>query len=189
KALSYSQLTPMLTKAIQELAASTTELSTKLDTLIGNGTISSNGLWTADAGGHIKLVTASVVDFQNQDLINIKNVLSSSGSWSIKEDEGTFVGTELCLDEICISKDQLNVILQNANIISSPTAGGQIETTTISTTSADEQSTTTSEFISSEPAPDAQTPIVEPELVTPPEETTAAEPSPIEPTPTEPIAE
>jgi len=192
KALSYSQLTPMLTKAIQELAASTTELSIKLDTLIGNGTISSNGLWTADATGHIKLVTASVVDFQNQDLINIKNVLSSSGSWSISE-EGALNGKKFCLDDVCVDKDKLQSILQNANTVSSVQNTTPVVENSVTITPeqilSEEEGTTTPEISTSmeEIAPVVVENIQEP--ITPEEPPAPVEPPAEESASTEPAEE
>ncbi|MEI6749474.1 MAG: tail fiber domain-containing protein, partial [Bacteroidota bacterium] len=69
-----------------------------LDNSIANGKINAD-LWTSDSNtGVIKLASASILDMQSKDIINIGKLISSSGRWSINE------SGKLIVDEIEANK-------------------------------------------------------------------------------------
>ncbi|HEY4483841.1 MAG TPA: hypothetical protein VI752_01525, partial [Candidatus Paceibacterota bacterium] len=67
----------------------------KLSDQISNGDI--DGVWILDETGNIK--SLSTIDLNNQSIINIKSLESSSGKWSLDE-EGKFVIKEIESDKI-----------------------------------------------------------------------------------------
>ena len=111
----YANLTAVLTKAIQELSASTTEMYTKLDALISDEKVNT-AFWTVEEGtGSIKLATARALDLGGEDILNVRKILSFSGGWSITED-GVINVDEFCLEEICLNRPQLEALLQYADV-------------------------------------------------------------------------
>jgi hypothetical protein len=88
----------------------------KLSDSISDGEISSDGLWITDEFmGTIKSITAQILDVQGQDIVGIRRLISESGNWKIEED-GTITAKRLCLDEVCVDKEQLRALLQNSGI-------------------------------------------------------------------------
>lgn len=91
---------------------------------------------------------------------------------------------ELCIDDVCVNKDQLAALLANAGIISSTTPPvTDDETSTTTSPIIDDTATTTPLVIEEEPTASTTPPVVE----TPTEPTPEPEPEPepvVEPTPT-----
>ena len=109
-----------------------------------------NGNQKLDLAGR-NATTTGMLTLGNIDLnangvsiINIKSLASANGSWSIDEN-GRIVGKILCLDNVCINKDQLSQILSSSGVTGivagTSTTGGAISnqqtaTSTDTTTSA-----------------------------------------------------
>ena len=59
-----------------------------------------------------------VLDMDDQDIINVRSILSSSGTWSIDENGKLTVdeihAKKLCLEDICVTKEELKNLLDNA---------------------------------------------------------------------------
>jgi len=117
--------------------------SNKLDTNISNGSINTDGLWTADSSGSIKLASASILDMQSKDIVNVSKILSASGKWSISED-GVLVVEKIqakeveaerattkqfCIESTCINELDFKALLQNANITGTRTTSPATEET------------------------------------------------------------
>ncbi|OGF91180.1 hypothetical protein A3H65_03210 [Candidatus Giovannonibacteria bacterium RIFCSPLOWO2_02_FULL_45_14] len=148
--------------------------------------------WAIDQQtGEIK--TGHFTDFRDADIANVRSIISSSGNWSIDEN-GKLTADEvhakkLCLEDVCITKDELQKLLDNANTASAP--GGTTDTattaatppsdtssttpTTSTDTSAPVTSTTESDTTAAAPEP-APTPVDSPADLTVPAETTVIAP-------------
>ncbi|KKQ81896.1 MAG: polymerase III, gamma subunit / DNA polymerase III, tau subunit protein, partial [Parcubacteria group bacterium GW2011_GWF2_38_76] len=92
---------------------------------ISSGNINTNSIWTTDeTTGAIKLAISQSLDLNNQDMKNVRSILSSSGKWSISE-EGVIVVeavslNKLCLEDQCLDEHELKGLLEmKAELINS----------------------------------------------------------------------
>ncbi|KKQ82012.1 MAG: hypothetical protein UT05_C0006G0060, partial [Parcubacteria group bacterium GW2011_GWF2_38_76] len=85
---------------------------------ISSGNINTNSIWTTDeTTGAIKLAISQSLDLNNQDMKNVRSILSSSGKWSIDNENGTITVEEvnskkLCLNDQCLDREELKSLLE-----------------------------------------------------------------------------
>jgi len=102
--IKYEELIPVAIKAIQELNQKVDDLNITYDET--NNT----------------LVISKDLDANGAMFTNIKSIASLSGKWSIDAD-GLLVAEkiqakEVCFDDVCLDKDIVKALLQNAGLIS-----------------------------------------------------------------------
>jgi fibronectin-binding autotransporter adhesin len=72
-----------------------------------------------------QIVYNQPLDLNNNSLLNVKSITSANGKWSIDENGNLVVETikakQLCLDDVCINKDQLQQLLQQGSPANTPT--------------------------------------------------------------------
>jgi len=88
--------------------------SNKLDAGISSGSISTDGIWTADSSGSIKLASASILDMQSKDIINVGKILSASGKWSLGDD-GVLVVKEIKTNALKILSSGFTIYDEETN--------------------------------------------------------------------------
>ncbi|KKQ81415.1 MAG: hypothetical protein UT05_C0017G0010, partial [Parcubacteria group bacterium GW2011_GWF2_38_76] len=95
----------------------------RLDTSISGGTLTfgsptpKSEIWTTDeTTGAIKLAISQSLDLNNQDLKNVRSILSASGKLIINEDGTIVVDTvnskKLCLNDQCLDREELKSLLE-----------------------------------------------------------------------------
>ena len=84
-----------------------------------------NSLWTVDQKSG-RLSTTFGLDLGGQDIANVRAILSASGAWSIDENGNltteSVTTKKLCLEDVCVTKDQLKTLLENASMGSASAA-------------------------------------------------------------------
>ncbi|KKQ82536.1 MAG: hypothetical protein UT05_C0001G0125, partial [Parcubacteria group bacterium GW2011_GWF2_38_76] len=95
----------------------------RLDTSISGGTLTfgsptpKSEIWTTDeTTGAIKLAVSQSLDLNNQDMKNVRSILSASGKWSISE-EGIltveeFKARKICFGDQCLDSYELKSLLE-----------------------------------------------------------------------------
>jgi hypothetical protein len=210
----YDKMSALLVKAVQEqqqqISTLQTDLSSHLSTSIVEGDI--NGLWLLDDNQNIRPL--AMLDLNNQSIINIKSLESSSGKWSLDE-EGLFkvVGIEAekltvkngvttedktTGDFYCIYVDEGQLVTEEGRCEDLfeeeeelPELPDDTATTTASTTPPVDEPQGDG---GSEPTPEEETPIEELPVVNEPTENPIVTPDPLPSTPdpetpTEPVEE
>jgi len=135
--------------------------------------------------------TLNALNMNGEDVVNVKNILSQSGKWSIDESGRLKVeevhAQKLCLGDTCITESELKDLLQLRSVPaapsgsgnSAPTSAGGVATPTVPTDSPPPSpppsGTTTPLVVESPSTPPASTDV--PAAATPPI------PTPSEPTP------
>ncbi len=129
-----------------------------------------------NSSGQLVLADADY-DFQGHSILNVKSIASSTGKWSIDENGLLAVEKiqtkELCIEDICVNKDQLKTLLQNNGLL--PVVSGD------STPPAEEPPAEEPLPTPEDPAPDTETPPAEepaPDPAPPAEEPPAEVPAP-----------
>jgi hypothetical protein len=199
----YDKMSALLVKAIQEqqqqISTLQTDLSNQLSTSIIEGDI--NGLWLLDDNQNIRPL--AMLDLNNQSIINIKSLESSSGKWSLDE-EGLFkvVGIETekltvkngvttedktTGDFYCIYVDEGQLVTESGRCEDLfeeelPELPDDTATTTASTTPLVDE-TPQGGGGGDEPNPEPEPPIEETPVVEEPTEDPVTIPDPLPPTP------
>jgi len=119
------------------------------------------------------------INMSGMAINNVKTITSISGNWSISED-GTIFAKQLCLEDVCINKDQLKTLLENNGLVggantNSPSNTGSVQPTPAPVPPATPGETTPVEETTSE----------EPVLTSEPDPTESAVPAPVETTVTQ----
>ena len=89
---------------------------------------------SSDASGN-SIVYDKSLDLGNNPIVNVSAIASYSGKWSIDENGNLVVQTvkahQLCLDDVCVTRDQLKNLLDgnNLNAVPTPTAPNADTTT------------------------------------------------------------
>ena len=81
---------------------------------------------------------AQDLDGNGHAFVNVKSIAGLQGKWSIGED-GTIVAVRLCLEDVCIDKNQLQTLLQNAGLNSQTTDNSEQGTVSGDSTSGGEE--------------------------------------------------
>jgi len=143
-----------------------------------------SGYFTFDeVAGRLKPLAS--LDLNNNDLLNVRSIISANGTWKIDE-QGILTTTEvhttkLCLGATCINENQLQEILQHAEVGSSPNPEPNPEPIPTSTTTPPVSEIQPPEALPEPPPEVISPPVVEtpPPVPEPtPESVSQPEPSP-----------
>ena len=98
-----------------------------------------------------KVTSGGILDMAGEDIVNVRQILSASGNWSINEN-GKLVVKEiqtdkLCIGQTCVTEAELKALLENAGV--APAAPGATSDVLTSSTSDVE-----------EPAADTEPPVI-----------------------------
>jgi hypothetical protein len=81
----------------------------------------SSGKVNVNFFGSITLATGGTLNLNGNDIINVSKIIGMNGKWKIDESGNlvaeTITAKKLCLEEVCITKEELKTLLQSAGIV------------------------------------------------------------------------
>ena len=111
------------------------KLDDSISSLASNQLSVTNNAWSIDQqSGKVNVGFYGDVNLNNNSILNVVNLVGKDGKWRIDESGNltaeTVTAKKLCLEDVCIEKEQLKTLLQNAGLLeASPTPTPTLEST------------------------------------------------------------